>query len=124
MTAKTLFDTNFHTDDLELRYLLTMPGARDFLGMLWNKYSPFVLQKKPFIEAMSAQPFPRIWEMYLGCALSECGLSMEAKGEEGPDIKLINPSVWVEAVASTVARQIRPPSPRLECRKSCCLNQC
>jgi hypothetical protein len=105
MTAKTLFDPTFVTDDLELRHLLTTPGAIDFLDSLWNKYSSFVVQKKLFIDAMSVQPFPRIWEMYLGCALSGCGLSLEAKGEEGPDIKLINPSVWVEAVASTDGRK-------------------
>jgi hypothetical protein len=116
MTAKTLFDRTFLTDDLELRHLLTAPGARDFLDRLWNTYSPFVMQKKLFIDAMSVQPFPRIWEMYLGCALSECGLSLKAKGEEGPDIKLINPSVWVEAVASTdggKANQTTQPTTRV-----------
>src|SRR5216684_8617259 len=50
---------------------------------------------------MKAQPFTRIWEMYLGCALGESGLVLESKGEEGPDFRLSNPWVWVEAVVST-----------------------
>jgi hypothetical protein len=96
-----LFDSNYATDDPELRNLLAVGGIRDFLEDLWTQYSQYVTEHGKFIAGMKAQPFTRIWEMYLGCALSECGLVLEAKGEKGPDIKLSNPCIWVEAVVST-----------------------
>jgi hypothetical protein len=101
---KTLFDPKFRTDDLELRRLLDTVQVRDFLDSLWSKYSPFVVEQKRFIDGLKAQPFTRIWEMFLGCALGECGLILDRKLEEGPDIKLSRPAVWVEAVASTDGR--------------------
>lgn len=98
---KPLFDSNYATDDAELRNLLAAARVKDFLENLWTEYSPFVAEQSNFTAEMKAQPFTRIWEMYLGCALIECGLVLESKGEAGPDIKLSVPRVWVEAVVST-----------------------
>lgn len=77
---KTLFDSKFATDDLELGTLLDAARVRDFLDSLWSNYSPFVMEEKKFIDGLKAQPFTRIWEMYLGCALSACGLVLDPKG--------------------------------------------
>jgi hypothetical protein len=101
VTMKLLFDSTYTTDDAELRNLLAAATVRDFLENLWTKYSRFVVEQSNFTVEMKAQPFARIWEMYLGCALSECGLVLERKKEAGPDIKLSKPRVWVEAVVST-----------------------
>lgn len=98
---KPLFDSNYATDDAELRNLLAAARVRDFLENLWTVYSPFVAEQSNFTAEMKAQPFTRVWEMYLGCALVECGLVLESKGEAGPDIKLSVPRVWVEAAVST-----------------------
>ena len=96
-----MFDSTFTTDDPELSNLPAAATVRDFLEQLWTEYSPFVTEQDKFIAGMKAQPFTRIWEMYLGCALRDCALELESKGEEGPDLKLANPRVWVEAVVST-----------------------
>jgi len=97
----SLFDSTFTTDDAELQNLLAAARVKDFLDDLWARYSPFVTEQSKFIAGMKAQPFTRIWEMYLGCALGESGLVLESKGEEGPDLRLSNPRAWVEAVVST-----------------------
>jgi hypothetical protein len=98
---KSIFDSTFTTDDPELSNLLAAARGRDFLEHLWTEYSPFITEQDKFIAGMKAQPFTRIREMYLGCALRACGLTLEPKGEEAPDLKLANPRVWVEAVVST-----------------------
>ncbi|HMG73661.1 MAG TPA: hypothetical protein VK582_09175 [Pyrinomonadaceae bacterium] len=103
---KSLFDSTFTSDDAELDNLLAAARVKDFLDDLWAKYSPFVTEQSKFIAGMKAQPFTRIWEMYLGCALGESGLVLEPKGEEGPDIRLSNPRVWVEAVVSTDGQKL------------------
>ena len=105
VTMNPLLDSNFTTDDLELRNLLSTTWGKNFLEELWTKYSPFVTDHRRFIAGMKDQPFTRIWEMYLGCALSECGVVLEPKGEAGPDIKLSRPRAWVEAVVSTDGRK-------------------
>jgi|GEM_PF-4838524 len=103
----SLFDSTFETDDAELQNLLVAATVKDFLDDLWARYSPFVTEPRKFIAGMRAQPFTRIWEMYLGCALAESGLVLEAKGEKGPDFRLTNPRVWVEAVVSTDGQKPR-----------------
>jgi hypothetical protein len=97
----SLFDSTFMSDDAELQNVLTDARVKGFLDDLWARYSPFVTERRKFIAGMKAQPFTRIWEMYLGCALGESSLVLEPKGEKGPDLELSNPRVWVEAVVST-----------------------
>jgi hypothetical protein len=99
-----LLESLLGTDDRELSSLLLDPSATEvvyFLDRLWQEYSPFILETQKFLGGLRAQPFTRIWEMYLGCALRERKFDLNPKGEAGPDIKLVNPTIWVEAVAST-----------------------
>src|SRR5882762_5715464 len=103
---KILFDSNFATDDPELTHLLARSDSADvraFLENLWQKYCTQIKpgEEKAFRGDLKAQPHGRIWEMYLSIALMECGLELAEKRREGPDIQLCNPTVWVEARAST-----------------------
>lgn len=101
-----LFDSNFATDDPELTHLLARSDSADilaFLEDLWQKYCPHIKpqEQKAFRGDLKAQPHSRIWEMYLAVALLDCGLDLADRRREGPDIQLCNPTVWVEARAST-----------------------
>jgi len=96
----TLFDSTFSTDDGELENVLADRAVKDFLEELWKKYSPYAVEKS-FRGDLKAQPHARIWEMYLANALIDCGFDLARKQEKGPDIQLKNPTIWIEAVAST-----------------------
>lgn len=97
-----LFGPSFSSKDSELTSFLRTPEFRAFLEDLWQRFKPYlsVRQEKEFRD-LEAQPHPRIWEMYLAVALSEQGFTLSTRLSEGPDIKLCNPVVWIEAVVST-----------------------
>src|SRR5206468_9182001 len=106
MNMNTLFHSNFATDDRELTNLLARSDAADvmkFLENLWQKYYPYIKaeEEKALRGDLKAQPHARIWEMYLTIALKDFGFEVDKKQKEGPDIRLSNPRIWVEAVTST-----------------------
>lgn len=113
---QSLFDSNLRPDDAELDAVLTSPkytNLKRFLEELWQRYVPYIgADENGFRGDLKAQPFPRIWEMYLAVALMESGFDLAHKPNTGPDIKLVNPSIWVEAVSSTDGnkngKQIQP----------------
>jgi len=111
-----LFDSKFETDDAELAVVLTSVeyvALKNFLEDLWQKYQPRIGSDEIGFRAdLKAQPFPRIWEMYLAVALVESEFDVAHKPNRGPDLKLVNPTIWVEAVSSTDGnkngKQIQP----------------
>ena len=100
MTA--LFGPSFTSEDSELMNFLTTPEHSAFLEGLWERFRRYLKSaEETEFRDLEAQPHPRIWEMYLAIALSEQGFTLSEKLREGPDIKLSDPIVWVEAVVST-----------------------
>lgn len=100
MTA--LFGSSFMTQDSELMNFLANPEHKAFLEGVWEKFRRYLKSaEETEFRDLEVQPHPRIWEMYLAVALNEQGFTLAAKSREGPDIKLCNPSVWIEAVVST-----------------------
>src|SRR5205085_8249356 len=100
MTA--LFPPSFTSRDPELMNFLANPQHKAFLEGLWQNFNPHLKprEEKEFRD-LEAQPHPRIWEMYLANALVEQRKIVAEKLTEGPDIKLCDPTVWIEAVVST-----------------------
>jgi hypothetical protein len=97
-----LFGPSFTTKDSELMDFLSTPEHESFLEGLWQKFSPYLNSAaEAEFRDLEAQPHPRIWEMFLAIALSEQKFTLSEKLGEGPDIKLSDPIVWVEAVVST-----------------------
>jgi hypothetical protein len=97
-----LLEPSFISEDPELMNFLTAPEHRAFLEGLWEKFRRNLKSaEETEFRDLEAQPHPRIWEMYLAVALSEQGFTLSQKLREGPDIKLSDPTVWVEAVVST-----------------------
>jgi hypothetical protein len=100
-----LFNSNFGTDDKELASLLASPNCGEvlnFIESLWRTYYPIVgTEENAFRGDLRAQPYARLWEMYLAVALGNSGFDLAKKRNEGPDVQLRNPTVWVEAVVST-----------------------
>jgi len=100
-----LFDSTFSTQDRELENLLAQSDrtdVREFLEDLWQSYCPRIAgEERSFRGDLKAQPHGRLWEMYLAVALERSDLNLAVRLKEGPDVRLQNPTVWVEAVAST-----------------------
>jgi len=101
-TMAELFGPSFTSDDRELMTFLASPDHESFLEGLWQKFRPYLkASQEDEFRDLEAQPHPRIWEMYLTIALGEQKFTLSEKLKEGPDIKLRDPTIWVEAVAST-----------------------
>ena len=103
---KELFDSNFASEDKELKHLLanTSRGQviRNFIEDMWRDYYPRVrTEERAFRGDLKEQPHARLWEMYLAVALEKCGFDLADKTRKGPDIQICDPTVWVEAVGST-----------------------
>jgi hypothetical protein len=73
---------------------------RKHIDALWRIYQPFA--DRDFVAEFPRRPEERYWEMYLGCALLDMGMSLR-RSDPGPDLLIEHEfgRIWIEAIAPT-----------------------
>lgn len=72
--------------------------AKKYYQKLYEQYEKMDCKESNFLDGVKKQWYPRIWEMYFTCQLSNLGFEITCPKGNAPDIKLEinNQIIWIE----------------------------